>query len=221
MLRHSSGIMRGMRYWLATFVCFGLTICFAIGTVKAQTEADWDWTNKAFDPALDTLMPLHAKGGLYVTYRANRDYVTSVPEYWFRIGYEANEKQGYGLNNFLSAHVRFASPNSIYDQLMALHRSDPGSRDAASLIPRIKLRSYDLTEMNCPAIKAQMDKFQKLQTKLLTLNGNVITIHPMNNVFYAQGTEGYMTIVLTDEELPLVKWALGTKQALEQCGKSD
>ena len=213
--------MRGMRYWLVALVYFGLAFWFAIGTIKAQTEADWDWTNKAFDPALDTLMPLHAKGGLYVTYRANRDYVTSIPEYWFRIGYEFNEKQGYGLNNFFSAHVRIASPNSIYDQLMALHRSNPGTQEASSFTPRIRLRSYDLTEMNCPAIKVQMDKFQKLQAKPPVLNGNVITIHPMNHVFYAQGADGYMTIVLTDEELPLVKWALETKQALGQCAKSD
>ena len=220
-LRQSSGIMRGMRYGLVVFLGFGLAFWFAIGNVKAQTEADWDWTNKAFDSALDTLMPLHAKGGLHVTYRANRDYVTSIPEYWFRIGYEFNEKQGYGLNNFFSAHVRIASPKSIYDQLMALHRRNPGTRESTSFVPRIKLRSYDLTEMNCPEIKTQMDKFQKLQTKLPDLNGNIITIHPMNHVFYAQGAEGNMTIALTDEELPLVKWALETKQALEQCGKSD
>ncbi len=166
-------------------------------------------------------MPLQAKGGLYVTYRANRDYVTTIPEYWFRIGYEFNEKQGYGLNNFFSAHVRIASPNSIYDQIMALHRSNPATQKATSFIPRIKLRSYDLTETNCSAIKVQMDKFQKLQTKLPDLNGNVITIHPMNHVFYAQGAEGDMTIVLTDEEHPLVKWASETRQALEQCVKSD
>jgi len=42
----------------------------------------------------------------------------SIPEYWFRIGYEFHEKQGYGLNNFFSAHVRIASPNSIYDYLL-------------------------------------------------------------------------------------------------------
>jgi hypothetical protein len=214
--------MRGMRYGLAAVLGFGLVAFWcASGRLKAQTQADWDWTNKEYGPVLDVLMPLHARGGLYVSYRANRDFVTSVPEYWFRIGYESNEKQGYGLQNFFSAHVRIASPNSIYDQLMALHLGTSATQDPANFKSRIKLRSYDFTEMNCPAIKAQMDKLEKLQMKLPDLNGNVITIHPMNHAFYAQGAEGDMSIVLTDEEHPLVKWASETRQALELCVKSD
>jgi hypothetical protein len=43
----------------------------------------------------------------------------------------------------------------------------------------------------------------------------------MNHAFYAQGEEGDMSIVLTDEEHPLVKWALETRQALEHCVKLD
>ncbi len=218
----SSGIMRAMRYRLAAFVRLGLIAFWcACGILHAQTQADWDWTNKEYSPVLDAVMPLQTRVGLYVTYRANRDYVTSIPEYWFRIGYEFNEKQGYGLRNFLSAHVRIASPNSIYDQLMAFHRDNPATQEAGSFISRIKLRSYDLTETNCPAIKIQMDKFEKLQIKLPELNGDVITIHPMNHFFYTQGSEGDMKIVLTDEEHPLVKWASETRQALEHCGKSD
>jgi hypothetical protein len=156
-----------------------------------------------------------------VSYRANRDLVTSIPEYWFRIGYEFNQKQGYGLQSSFSAHVRIASPNSIYDQLMALHRSNPATQEAANFKSRIKLSSYDFTEINCPAIKAQIDKFEKLQIKLPDLNGNLVTIHPMNHAFFAQGAEGDMSMVLTDEEHPLVKWASETRQALERCVKSD
>jgi hypothetical protein len=218
--RQPSGIMRGMRYRLAAVVVLGLVaFCCVSGRLNSQTQADWDWTNKEFGPVLDALMPLQTNGGLSVSYRANRDLVTSIPEYWFRIGYEFNEKQGYGLQSFFSAHVRIASPNSIYDQLMALHRSNPATQEAANFKSRIKLRSYDFTEMNCPAIKAQMDKFEKLQMKLPGLNGSVVTIHPMNHAFYAQGAEGDMSIVLTDEEHPLVKWALETRQELERCVK--
>ena len=104
---------------------------------------------------------------------------------------------------------------------MAFHRSNPATQEAANFKSRIKLRSYDFTDLNCPAIKAQMAKFEKLQMKLPDLNGNVITIHPMIHAFYAQGSEGDMSIVLTDEEHPLVKWALETRQALEHCVKLD
>lgn len=194
-----------------------LTVAFAGGVCVSQTEADWRWTNEHFGLLLDALMPLQTTGGPYVTYRANRDYVTSIPEYWFRIGYEPNRKQGYGLQNFFSAHVRIASPNSIYDQLMALHRTDPAIQEAATFESRIKLRSYDFTDTNCPAIKSQMEKFQNLQTKMPNLDGNVITIHPMNHVFHVVGAEGEMTIVLSDEQNPLVKWALETRRMLEGC----
>ncbi len=207
--RKSSGIMRDMRYRLAVVIGLGLVaFCCASGRLNSQTQADWDWTNKEFGPVLDGFMPLQTNGGLYVSYRANRDFVTNIPEYWFRIGYEYNQKQGCGLQSFFSAHVRIASPNSIYDQLIALHRSNPATREAANFKSRIKLRGYDFTEMNCPAIKVQMDKFEKLQIELPDLNGNVITIHPMNHAFFAQGAEGDMSIVLTDEKHPLVKWAL-------------
>jgi hypothetical protein len=204
-----------IRRW--TLIGTLLAITFSSGVCASQTEADWTWTNKHFGPLLDALMPLQSSGGLYVTYRANRDYVTSIPEYWFRIGYEFNQKRGYGSQNFFSAHVRIASPNSIYDQLMALRRSDPAAQETDNFKARIKLRSYDFTEMNCPAIKSQMEKFQKLQTKMPEMNGNVITIHPMNHDFYAAGAEGDMTLALTDDEHPVVRWALETRKVLEGC----
>jgi len=211
----------GMRNWTGAVVLGLVAFWCASGRLNSQTEADWGWTKKQFGSTLDALLPMQASGGMYVSYRAHRDYVTSVPEYWFRIGYEFNEKQGYGLQNFFSAHVRIASPNSIYDQLMALHSSNPATQEASSFVSRITLRKYDFTEMNCPAIKIQMDKFEKLQMKLPDLNGNVVTIHPMIHAFYAQGSEGDMTIALTDEEHPLVKWASETRQALERCVKSE
>jgi hypothetical protein len=143
----------------------------------AQSVEDWDWTNKQFGPVLDELMPLQKPQGLYVTYRANRDYATSTPEYWFLIGYEPREN-GYGLNGFLSAHVRLASPASIYDQLMAMHQKEPASQDVGSFRKRIRLKAYDFTETNCPAVKSQIEKLEKLVTRLPNLNGDVVIIHP-------------------------------------------
>jgi len=75
----------------------------------SQTKADWEWTNQHFGLLLDRLMPMERRGGLYVSYRANRDYLTSTPEYWFMIGLEPSKKQ-YGLHSYLSAHVRLAQP---------------------------------------------------------------------------------------------------------------
>src|SRR5258705_1883578 len=112
-------IIPGMRRRsIAVAVAFVL-ILFWCGSrrLNSQTEADWAWTNKQFGPVLDALMPLQRSGGVYVSYRANRDYVTSIPEYYFIIGRESNEN-GYGFYPYLTAHVRIATPVSIYDQLM-------------------------------------------------------------------------------------------------------
>lgn len=62
---------------------------------------------------------------------------------------------------------------------------------------------------------------QRRLLELPDLNGSVVTLHPMIHAFYADGAEGDMTMVLTDDEHPLVKWALETRQALEHCAKPD
>ena len=163
---------------IAVAVAF-VVIVFCCGSrrLNSQAEADWAWTNKQFGPILDSLMPLERSGGVYVSYRANRDYVTSIPEYYFIIGREPNEN-GYGLHPYLSAHVRVAEPVSIYDQLMAIHREEPAAQDTTSIQKRVKLQSADFTEMNCPAIKNQMEKLKKLTAKLPAVDGDVITIQP-------------------------------------------
>lgn len=97
--------------------------CHGIRSLNSQTEAEWAWTGKHFGSVLDTLMPLQRRSGVYVSYRANRDYATSTPEYWFMIGRQPREKE-YGLNSYLSAQARLAEPASIYDQLMAIHRKN-------------------------------------------------------------------------------------------------
>ena len=211
---------RMVRRWIAVFLCLaGFVSWYGTRKLNSQTETEWRWTNKQFGPVLDALMPLQrAGGGVYVTYRANRDYVTSVPEYWFLIGREPNEG-GYGLHPYLSAHVRIAQSVSVYDQLMAIHREEPAVEDTTNLQKRVKLQTSDFTEMNCPAIKDQMDKLKRLSAKLPAVDGDFIIIHPMIHAFYIDGSDGDVRMFLADDENPLVKWALETRRALEACSK--
>jgi hypothetical protein len=153
-----------------------------------------------------------------VSYRANRDYETSTPEYWFKIGYEPSEK-GHGLNPFLSAHARLAEPASIYDQLMAIHREEPAVQDIQVIQNRIKLRKFDFTEMDCPAIKGEMEKLKNLPAKLPDINGSSVIIHPMIHSFSTSGADGDATLALTDDKNPLVQWASDTRRALDSCAK--
>ena len=150
-------------------------------TLLSQTEAEWEWANKHFGQALDALTPLRRVAGPYVVYRAHRDLRTDVPEYWFLIGRDQNEK-GYGLHTYLSAHVRAAETLSIYDQLRSMRRSNEQG-DAVSITQKIKLQTWDLNETNCPAIKDEVEKLEELQPKLPKLTADTIVLHPMNWVF--------------------------------------
>jgi hypothetical protein len=161
---------------------------------------------------------MERRGGLYVSYRANRDYVTSTPEYWFMIGLEPNEK-GYGLYPYLSAHVRLAQPSSVYDQLMAIHRAEPATQDITTIRNRIKIQRCDFAEMTCP-IKDQLGKLKNLPARLPDINGDYIIIHPMNHAFFIVGADGDVRMSLVNDENPIAKWAQETRRALDACGKT-
>jgi hypothetical protein len=184
--------------------------------LSSQTKADWEWTNQHFGRLLDTLMPMERRGGLYVSYRANRDYVTSTPEYWFMIGLEPSAK-GSGLHPYLSAHVRLAQPTSIYDQLMAIHRAEPATQDTTTIQNRIKIKSWDFTEMTCPAIKDQLGKLKNLPARFPDINRGYVIIHPMNHAFFMVGEDGEVRMSWLGEENPLVRWAQETRRALDAC----
>lgn len=195
-------------------VLFWSSIC----SLNSQTDAQWTWSSEHFSSVLDALMPLQRRSGMYVSYRANRDYATNTPEYWFMIGHEPREK-GYGLNPYLSAHVGLADPVSIYDQLMAIHGKDPTIQGAKLILDRIKLRKFDFTEMNCPAMKEQLERLKNLPVKLPDINGGEITLHPMIHALYITGAEGDAHLVLTDDKNGLVQWAQETRSVLDSCGK--
>lgn len=191
---------------------------FSSPQVNSQTRAEWEWTNKEFASLLDALMPLQSNSGVFVAYRANRDFVTSTPEYWFTIGREPSESQS-GLRPYLSAHVRVAQPVSIYSQIMAIHHAEPSTTDNAVIKNKIRLQRADLTEMRCPAVKSQLEKLKNIAPKLPDISGDYIIIHPMNHSFHVSGANGDVTMTLTDEKDALVQWAQETRQAFDACAK--
>ena len=129
--------------------------------MSAQSSADWDWMSNHFDKALHDLFPIDERYGVYVAYRSHRDLHTDVPEYSFAIGTEKSDTVS-GLPRYLAAHVREAESVSLYDQMMALHRKSP-NRSADDIEKDVHVKKLKLTEMNCPAIKAQFSKFQQLR----------------------------------------------------------
>ena len=186
--------------------------------ISSQTTADWEWMDKHFGQALDTLMPLQENPGFYIAYRAHRDLYTDVAEKWFTIGYE-RPAGGKGLQQFLSAHVRMPDSSSIYTQLMQMHRSD-AKEDINSMVKQVKVRTWDSDERDCPVIRKEVEEFQKLQINSFDLKPDHIVLHPMIHEFRAEAPDGNISVAVWDDDHPLVRWASEAMQAIESCVKT-
>jgi hypothetical protein len=186
---------------------------FVAGKLSAQSGADWDWMRSHFDKALHDLFPIGERYGVYVAYRSHRDLHTDVPEYSFMIGPE-NARTVSGVPRYLAADVQEAESRSVYDQMMTLHRRFP-DRSADDIQKDVHVKKLKLTEMNCPAIKAQFSKLQQLHLDLPQFD--VLIIHPLIHEFRIRAGGGEMEIALHDDKNSLVQWAIETRHALEQC----
>jgi hypothetical protein len=185
----------------------------AVASLSAQSNGDWDWMSDHFDKALHDLFPIDERYGVYVSYRSHRDLHSDIPEYSFVIGPENSDRVS-GLPRYLAAHVREAESASVYDQMMALHRKFP-DRSADDIQKDVHVKKWKMTEMNCPAIKAQFSKFQQLH--LAPPQFDVVILHPVIHEFRIRAGGGDMEFALYDDENLLVAWAIETRHALELC----
>jgi hypothetical protein len=191
----------------------GLFLFFSSATLPAQTQEDRNWVNRNSIQALDELMPIKKSEGYYVAYRSRPDLLTEILEYSFLIGYDPNENQP-GLQAQLSAHVRTADSVSVYDQMMKMHRANP-REGLASIKRKIRVKAWDLNESNCPAVRTQFDKLEKVGFGPLEFLA--IWLDAPSYEFRIQAGAGDFDMTLFDETHPLVQWALETRHALESC----
>ena len=196
---------------------------FSLSSERPFSQADSDWTYKHFYPVLDELMPLQGTAGAYVVYRAHSE--SDIPEYWFVIGYDPNQ-DGHELQKYLSVHVRVADTHSVFGQIMRAHRSEP-REDIASIEKRIELRTFELNEMTCPAIKDQVEILEKLQVNVPKFHdpGVFILGHPEKSEFHIKWGLQQMRVVLVDDgKLPhenaLLNWAYWTRRAINDCAQA-
>ena len=195
-----------------------LLLSFCVGgTLSAQSSADCDWMTGHFPKALDDSFPIDQRYDVDVAYRSHRDLHTDVPEYSFVIGTK-NSDTVSGLPRYLAAQVREAESASIYDQMMALHRRFP-NRSAVDIQRDVHVKQLKLTEMNCPAIRAQFSKLQQLRLALPQFD--VVILHPLIHEFRIRAGGGDMEVALYDDENSLVQWALETRHALQLCSTED
>jgi hypothetical protein len=110
--------------------------------------------------------------------------------------------------------VKEAESASVYDQMMAQHRKFP-NRSADDIQKDVHVKKLTLTEIDCPAIKAQFSKLQ--QTRLAMPHFDVVILHPLVQEFRIRVGGGDLDVALYDDENSLVSWAIETRHALEVC----
>ena len=179
---------------------------------NAQTVPDWEWMSQRASKAIDDLLPIKREFGMHVGYRSAESFRKSVLEYSFVIGFDP--KEGGGISTYLTAHVKMPDTVSIYDQIEAMHRSNP-QEDISTIQSRVKIKEWDLTEKGCSAIRVQFNRFQKLNIKPPEFQ--LIIMDPLVHEFYVETGAGRLDIHTYDWKSALVSWALQTRQALDNC----
>jgi hypothetical protein len=194
---------------IACFFLLAPQVCLA------QEPEDWDWVNEHFGPVLDEFLPIGESGS--VGYRSYRDLYTNVLEYSFVLSENWNEKR-------ISATVRAADGISLYDQMMALHRKNPGE-SVESMKTKLKVKEWRLDSTSCPALRASYEGFEGLSLPVLSARERAerakgvatVTLHPVVHTFKAVISGGTMRLVLTEQDHPFVLWAIKTRRSLEKC----
>jgi len=209
---------------LPLFLLTGLAI---VGSSAPQTSKEWNWTEKNWQIVVNDLLPIKGDLGYHVTYRATQSLHASKgekPEYYFRIGFDRSDK-GYSVNNYIFAHVRIPDSNSIYDQIMDMHRKG-STLSGKQLESKIRIGSLDYTDKNCPAARKAFLEFQELKYGAPYINTEgLLRDPPLVEVmldgpiyeFHIVGVTGQSDVTLYDESNPLVTWAMKTQRELAAC----
>lgn len=191
---------------LATLLFFS-----AVPLGFSQTNEDWAWMDEHFQSTLDALLPLDQPIGALVIYRSHRDLYTDVPEYSLSI---QQHNENNGKRHYLTARILVPDSQSLYSQMMALHRKYP-DRPASEVRGELRLQTWSVTETDCPALTKQFTKLRELRFGIPL--SDEIVLHPLIHEFRFRGLAGDMKIVIDDQSHALAKWATETKQALAPC----
>jgi hypothetical protein len=193
-----------IRAVLVTLVVFAFP-CRTVIAGPAQSESDF------YNALLRMKLPIEKQNAAYVGYRYSHAPVPGDLEYSFVIDVGGDEQP-------ISADVHMAEGTSIYEQMSALRKKNP-KEDTGSVIKKLKVRSFHLTEQQCPTIRQEFEKFGNLQFPAPRFDFVSLDI-PNQEIRIASST-GDMTFEWLDGRYPLVTWAQEMKQSLETCISSD
>lgn len=199
---------------------------FSRSSERISPQEEYNWAYQQFFPVFDELMPMKGTAGSYAVYRAHSE--SEIPEYWFSIGYEPKEN-GDGMQDHLSAQVRIADMRSIFSQIMHAHRDEP-QQTITAIEKTIRLKTFDLKETTCPAMKQQVEILEKLQVDVPKFHdpGVFVFGHRKRSEFLIQQDWEQMTVVFAEllvndqnrQQNPLVNWADSTRRVLDTCAQA-
>lgn len=199
---------------------------FSRSSERISPQEEYNWAYQQFFPVFDELMPMKGTAGSYVVYRAHSE--SEIPEYWFSIGYDPNEN-GHGMQNHLSAHVRIADRRSIFGQIMHAHHDEP-QQTITAIEKTIRLKTFELKETTCPAMKQQVEILEKLRVDVPKFHDSGVFVfgHRIKSEFHIQRDWEQMSVVFWElrgndqdpQQNTLVDWANSTRRVLDTCAQA-
>jgi hypothetical protein len=180
-------------------------------TAWAQSSDDWDWVNKHFPTVLNQLLPIEASSGTSVGFRSYQDLYADIPEYSFLFNRDHKTNQ-------VEVVVRMADGESLYKQMLSLHRDSPDT-SVAAIRRKLRVKEWRITQQRCPKASTWFDSYWRIQ--FVNPSPDLLILHPMFYEFFAQTTAGTMSVTLIERNNPLVVWACNTREALQTCTQPD
>ncbi len=175
----------------------------------ARPQADPDeWVKKNFPLAFEEFFPIEHAQGDFLAVRAHRNATNDMPE--FSIVLE-DAQDAHALH----ATVREAQGSSIYQQLAALHAQRP-SRSYGELKSAIKVQTWRLSAGDCPAVAAQLNKFQHMNF-VRPRDDDDLAENPVLYQVHESIGGGDSEVLEFVESRAIPKWTNETRAALDSC----
>jgi hypothetical protein len=187
-----------------------LSLALALASVPggAQNQSDREWTDKHFLSAFEDFFPIRSAQGDFIAVRAHQSGSQEAPEFSLVIENTQDPQAIRGT-------IRQAEGASLYQQLAALHRRDP-SKSYAQLKPELRVRTWNLSVAECPALRAQFTAFENIQF-VRPRDDDEVERNPILyeiNETVAGGSSQAIEFIAT-RALP--RWANQTRKALLAC----
>jgi len=187
-----------------------VAIAFALIGLSARPQADpnREWTDKHFAAAFDELFPIAHGEGDFVAVRAHQDGENNALEFSLMLENTQDART-------IRASLREAQGQPIYQQLLALHAKD-SAKSYQDLKPDLKIRTWNFSLEQCPAIAAQFKAFNNI-VFVRPRDEDEPPEHPILYQFHESVGGSDSEVVEFMESRGFPRWANDTHKALDSC----